>query len=132
MARKIALALLVGWAVVVLAMTLAPNKSGVQKRTEGLVNRRAESRAADVVGNVVLFMPIGALTYAAFPRRRRFVLAAGPLLSIGVEVYQATFLSARYPSVRDVSMNTIGHLAGMGIAAVMMREDRPPTEPPSS
>lgn len=107
--------MLLGWVIVVLALTLASGGAD-----EG--RSKTAGGASDVVVNVALFVPVGALALAAAPNRRRLVAASGPLLSVAVELYQAGFLPARYPSARDVITNSAGHVIGMGIAAIILRD----------
>jgi VanZ family protein len=80
---------------------------------------------SDMLQNVVLFSPFGALTALVLRQRRRtasrpvplFSAAAGFCLSAGVETLQL-FTIDRTPSLNDVLTNTAGALGG-GIAVVV-------------
>lgn len=67
-----------------------------------------------LVNNVLVCMPAGALAMVLWPRSRGWwwVLLAGTL-SLGVELVQWRYLPARTPSVLDVLANTTG--AGLGV-----------------
>ncbi len=73
--------------------------------------------ASEIVLNVLLFVPVGALVYGSGQGGRRgmglvvLAAAAGALISLTVEVTQA-FLPRRGPSVMDLLSNTMGALAG--------------------
>lgn len=69
---------------------------------------------ADMVQNIVLFLPLGFFAVVAWPRGWRAVVLAtlvGAALSASVEVVQTMTLS-RTSSVTDLIMNSAGALAG--------------------
>ena len=72
-------------------------------------------RVIDVVGNILLFVPLGVTT--ALMVRRRPVLSAALLafvLSISAETLQL-YSHSRYPSATDLVCNVAGALAGAGL-----------------
>jgi VanZ family protein len=77
--------------------------------------------AGDVVGNVVLFVPVGALGWALVRRwigwrRTLLVLSAGLAFAFVLQVAQL-FLPARSAALSDVVWNGLGLLIGMGLVA---------------
>lgn len=92
------------------------------------------SALAQVIGNVVLFAPLGALLPVAFERLRSLgrVLVTASLVSVGIELVQLAFLLThlmnRAADIDDVILNTIGAVIGYGIwrllAAARLREAR--------
>ncbi len=70
--------------------------------------------AFDIVANVLLFVPLGALA----PGRR--TLAAGLLLSVAIETTQA-LLPPRTPSLLDVLANSLGVTLGVLLHAPLRR-----------
>lgn len=80
---------------------------------------------ANLLGNVLLFVPIGLLTPAIWPNFRRLWKAAlfGLLLSVGIELTQMTFsllgMLFRTTDVDDVILNTSGALIGYALFALV-------------
>lgn len=76
-------------------------------------------RVADVVGNIVLFMPFGFLLVTAWPPRRRGVwpvgLCAALLLSAAAEGAQL-YSHSRVPSIADLASNVTGASIGLWLA----------------
>jgi len=71
--------------------------------------------------NVLMFIPLGFLISTLLPVRVWWLaLIATPILSIAIELTQATLLTARFATVADVLANSIGGLIG-AIAAVGLR-----------
>ncbi|MCW5661686.1 MAG: VanZ family protein [Burkholderiaceae bacterium] len=75
----------------------------------------------DVVGNVALFVPVGALGWALVHRwigwrRALLVLAAGVAFAFVLQVAQL-FVPAREAALSDVVWNALGLLIGMGLVA---------------
>ncbi|GAE35728.1 VanZ family protein [Halalkalibacter akibai] len=66
-----------------------------------------------LVGNVILFMPLGFLLPTVWKKARRFsfILLAGFLLSLLIEVSQFLF-THRVANVDDVILNTLGAMIG--------------------
>jgi glycopeptide antibiotics resistance protein len=66
-----------------------------------------------VVGNLLLLLPVGALLPLAFRGvGLRHILAAGLAISLGIELAQWGMSAGRQPDVDDVWMNTLGAAAG--------------------
>jgi VanZ family protein len=76
----------------------------------------------DVLVNILLYIPLGACAYLAFPkwRRVRFVapVVLALLLSVSVELAQA-FEPLRSSQLSDVLTNTLGGAMGMALAAFL-------------
>jgi glycopeptide antibiotics resistance protein len=76
-------------------------------------------RVADVVGNVVLFMPFGFLVATAWQPRRRGVwplgVCAALLLSASAEGAQL-YSHSRIPSIADLASNVTGASIGLWLA----------------
>lgn len=76
---------------------------------------------ADMVTNLLVYIPLGLLLVRSFPGRWRAVSSIamatvlGSVLSIGVEVLQL-FLPARVSSMGDIALNAAGSLIGAVIA----------------
>jgi hypothetical protein len=75
----------------------------------------------DVVGNVVLFVPVGALGWALVHRwigwrRTLIVLAVGVAFAFVLQVAQL-FIPRRSAALSDVVWNALGLLIGMGLVA---------------
>jgi len=104
----------------------------------------------DVAQNIVLFLPAGYLGILVVGRTvagaHTLVVLACAFLSFGIETVQHFFLPWRYSTWIDIVSNTLGGLAGTGVARLMMppepaavrrdmvdnvgfwrAEDRPPT-----
>ncbi len=122
---------LAGWLGVILLLTLSPHNTQTQAAGDNAVARaerrvdvpgrvpaRFKARQTDLVGNVLLFVPLGFLGAIAFPRKRALVVAGGVVLAAGVELMQAVFITTRTGSVTDVATNATGHLFGVGVALV--------------
>ena len=70
----------------------------------------------EAVANVLVFVPIGIIAFIVFRRAWPVALAAGPLLSIGVEIVQEVALPHRIGSVADIALNTLGATIGVILA----------------
>ena len=79
---------------------------------------------ADVVSNVILFMPLG-LALAALGTRRRRAIFAGAALSLCVEFTQQ-FIPGRDPSLSDLVFNTTGTALGFAALRLAPRLIDPP------
>jgi VanZ family protein len=81
----------------------------------------------DVVGNVVLFVPLGVLGWAVLrPSRWPMLLAAALVVGVGVAFAFALqvaqiFVPRRDAAWSDVVWNTLGLLAGLLLAKPMLR-----------
>ena len=100
-----------------LALTLYPNprQARVADHTPLLCLVCGESGAADVVLNLLLFMPLAAgLTLLGWPWRR--VVAVCALLSLEVETLQFVAHTGRDGSLSDLLTNTTGGALGAALA----------------
>ena len=99
--------------VAVLAATLTP--SGGEKPDLSLCLVCGERGLADVLDNVILYMPLGA-AIALCGWRLPWALAAPALLSLSIEFLQI-WIPGRDPSLGDVTFNTVGAAVGIGLVA---------------
>ena len=78
----------------------------------------------DIAQDLVLFLPAGYLGILAVGRTGAgaytLVVLACALLSFGIESMQHFFLPWRYSTWIDIVSNTLGGLAGTGVARLMM------------
>ena len=107
------LAFVMASVTVVLAATLQPS-FGVVPAEGGMCVTCGELWLADLVANVLLFVPFG-VALAARGRRVPWALGAALALSVSVELLQ-NFVPGRSPVLRDVLANGSG--AALGAAAV--------------
>ncbi|MEJ1090066.1 VanZ family protein [Microbacterium istanbulense] len=71
----------------------------------------------EAIANVLVFVPIGTLAFLAFRRVAwPLAFAAGPLLSLGVELVQKAALPHRIGSVADIVLNSVGATLGVLLA----------------
>ena len=70
---------------------------------------------AENVANIAMFVPLGVLFPARWPRRRRWTIPAGVALSAGIELTQLLFLSWRSPSLIDICWNSLGAVLGYSL-----------------
>jgi VanZ family protein len=130
MAARIAL---VAWLGVVFAITLSPHNNNTQRDGDravaaarkqvdlpGTVPVRIEARETDLIGNVLLFVPLGFVAVLAFPDRKKTIAVAGPLLSGAIETFQMGYLPHRQASLADVATNSTGLFIGMAAALVVL------------
>ena len=115
--RRVGLAIGLVAALGIAAATLIPGKVAA---TAGNYAPRCRicgpMSGVDVVGNVLLFAPLGlGLAVAGFARRRTVQL--GGLASIAIELLQFTIIPGRDTSVVDVAANTLGTFAGFVVGA---------------
>ena len=77
----------------------------------------------DVAQNIVMFLPAGYLGILTVGRTGAgaytMVVVACALLSFGIETAQHFFLPWRYSTWIDIVSNTLGGLAGTGVARLM-------------
>jgi len=77
----------------------------------------------DVAQNIVMFLPAGYLGLLALegtgPGAYVLVVVACAVLSFGIETVQHFFLPWRYSTWIDIVSNTLGGLAGTGVARLM-------------
>jgi glycopeptide antibiotics resistance protein len=76
----------------------------------------------ELLGNVLLFAPLGFLLPLLLPAVRRWwqALAVGAGVSLAIELYQLTWPGVRKADVNDVLMNALGAL--LGLAALRVTE----------
>ncbi|MCZ2825387.1 MULTISPECIES: VanZ family protein [unclassified Modestobacter] len=73
-------------------------------------------------GNVLLFVPLALLLCWSLPRWPRWaVWLACVAGSVGIELVQALFLPARYPSLVDIGTNSTGAAIGVGLHWLLTR-----------
>ena len=96
----------------ILALTLQPG--GGPRRAFSTCLVCGDDGLADVIRNVVLFIPLG-LTLAQVTRRRGRALLAAALLSVGIELTQQ-WLPGRDPSLSDILTNSTGAAIGLALA----------------
>lgn len=83
----------------------------------------------EFLANIALFVPLGLLLVAAWPRSNAWVvLLLGYSASVTIELVQ-TLLPSRFPTLSDVIANTLGTAIGCLIARVFVRR-LPPRERP--
>lgn len=71
----------------------------------------------EVLSNILVFVPIGILAFILFPRRIWLLaFAAGPAISVAIEVVQRLALPHRAATVADVLANSAGATIGVAIA----------------
>ncbi|MGX1793237.1 VanZ family protein [Microbacterium sp. NPDC055312] len=79
----------------------------------------------EFLANIALFVPLGLLLVAAFPRANAWVvLLIGYSASATIELVQ-TLLPSRYPTLSDVIANTLGTMIGCLIARVFVPRRAP-------
>lgn len=78
--------------------------------------------------NILLFVPMGIIA-AVWTRKAWFGLGIGFLTSCVIELGQALFLAARFPSGLDVLANALGAGIGAGIYYVAHKRNRSVVEP---
>lgn len=103
-------------AVVIGVVTLTPQPVGHAVAFGPTCLVCGEMGGADVIANVLLFLPLGAgLALAGLPWRR--ALLAGALVSLGIETVQLLAIPGRYATLSDVLTNTTGAALGAALAA---------------
>ena len=71
----------------------------------------------EVLANVLVFVPIGALAFVLLPRQIWMLsLLTGPAMSVLIEGIQRVALPHRAATVNDVVANSIGATAGVALA----------------
>lgn len=105
----------------------APPPGDALEAIRDALRPRPPASRGDVLANLALYAPVGALLAPLLPARLgaalRLALAAlaGLLLSAGIEAAQV-FLPARHANPWDVALNTAGTLAGGAVALWLGRE----------
>ncbi len=80
----------------------------------------------DIVGNIILFMPLGALLVLRWPRMAPVVVVViGFAASSAIELAQLLVLTERDATVNDIALNTsgaaLGWIAGRTVADLVWR-----------
>jgi glycopeptide antibiotics resistance protein len=130
--RRVTLVLLVLYVAFVCVVTLSPRMPGsstVARLVDRVLLELHERGIAlwvdyltiEFLGNILMFIPLGALTAMLLDRRHWWaLLILGTLFSGAIEVAQYLLLPARFSELRDVVSNTIGFLIG-AILIVIVR-----------
>lgn len=112
--RRILFALLLGWAIAVFYVTLAPAGYTPPLTLEGfLCVACGELDVSDMIGNWVLFVPGGLLATLLFGPRRGLLL---PICLTGLVELIQIGVPGRDPALQDVIFNSVGALTGLGLA----------------
>lgn len=116
--------------IVWLPATAASKVTGIVFRLAGYVSEHSgislttSYTVFEFVANIALFVPLGLLLVAAWPRSNAWVvLLLGYSASATIELVQ-TLLPSRYPTLSDVVANTIG--TAIGCLAVRLFVQRHP------
>ena len=128
-ASTAALLLLAGWLLLTAYATLSaryqpwvPPRSYVNLKPFASFTSEPARSTSELVENVALFMPLGALLPFAIPRRSLLVvLASATVLSTGIEWLQYASHDGRFADVDDVILNVAGALLGWLAWAVARR-----------
>lgn len=124
MKRLLALALVLGYSVLVVQLTLRDPEHG--RWAFSLADRLAVSASGgglawsrtEVLANVALFVPYGfGLTFLL--GRAWAAVALCLLISTGIELAQLASLPSRVPTLADVEHNLLGGIAGAVLAWAM-------------
>jgi glycopeptide antibiotics resistance protein len=122
--------LLAAYLAVVLVLTLTPTSQGpLAPNLVPLAGIRYTFRYAgtafgigQLVGNLLLLMPFGALARVALPRLGPWTtIAAGLSLSVLIELVQWRFIAGRMADIDDVWVNTLGCAIGVGLVWLIGR-----------
>ena len=112
-------AVLVAAAALIAVFTLLPTGSAYASVNldpgAGLAPWRSPATAVNVLGNLLLFVPLGVLLPARFPTLRPVwaLLPVAAAVSVAVEVTQYAYVPGRAADVDDVLLNTAGAVAGL-------------------
>jgi glycopeptide antibiotics resistance protein len=118
------------YAIVVLAATLSPTPldagyDAAIERFLGVLHRNGIPEwfgysKLEFSANIAMFVPLGFLMALALPRKAVWAaILLIPAFSGAIELFQATFLAARFASVLDVVANTAGGYLGAVLAIVL-------------
>jgi glycopeptide antibiotics resistance protein len=103
-------------------IAFVPFLDAAQRITDGFSS--VPNEAADIVLNVILFVPLGVFIALRWGSRwRTLTILAAAALSIGIELGQALEGVGRFSSATDVVTNTAG--AALGFVAGLRIRDRP-------
>ena len=129
--RRLVLFALFAYATFVLVITISPQMPGT-----GFVARVVDwflyelhSRGLftsvgflhlEFIGNILMFVPLGIFAALLLPRKAWWLLLLmGTAFSVGIEMFQATFLPGRFPEIRDVVSNSTGFLVGAAMSVTL-------------
>jgi glycopeptide antibiotics resistance protein len=117
--RRTALSALAVYAVLLGALVFSP----VGPSLKGIpLPGWLHAGAVEAAANVVVFVPVGFLVALLLPRGRRWLaVLLCCLLSTGIELVQAVFISTRLGSARDVLTNTTGAVIGLVGCSLWLR-----------
>lgn len=123
-ARRVVVAGLVAWSLVLVRLTLWPQlatpgqEDWVRAAVAALAARGAPVTylGLEAVANVLLFVPFGLLVGLLLPTRRWRVVPAGLALSALIETTQLLALPDRVATVQDVVLNTLGAAVGWALS----------------
>lgn len=118
--------------IVWLPATAASRFTGVVFRVARFVSARTDISLTtsytvfEFLANIALFVPLGLLLVAAWPRANAWVVVLlGYSASATIELVQ-TLLPSRYPTLSDVVANTIGTAIGCVLVRLVMRRQSAP------
>lgn len=88
------------------------------------LQRGGQLLLVNVIGNIIVFMPVGLLVPQLSTRRRGWLAVAlsALVLSASIEVLQGT-LTRRVSDIDDVLLNVLGALLGYSLLLVLRRID---------
>lgn len=124
---KVALAIGIAYVVTLVALTVVPTPgantldiAGGAFRPEAWLTTATWTGgwAGELLANVILFIPVGWLAARTLPLP--FAIAAPLVLTVLIEFAQL-FLPGRVSDPRDLVANSIGALAGIGLARLLAR-----------
>ena len=126
--RLLPFLLLAGYAAFLAWLTLSPmdtSGTGAQNNYDPFstirlaLDSESPRKVAQVLGNGLLFLPIGLLVPWSFPRLKLITAAVGAcLLSALIEIAQFTWVDGRVFDVDDILLNSGGALLGIMLVTV--------------
>jgi glycopeptide antibiotics resistance protein len=135
-------AMLIAYAVAVLAVTLWPSpvdqgfESQISRGLAALHRRGLPSwfgyNALEFSANMALFVPLGFLIALLLPARFWWLaLFVCPAISTSIELTQGAFLASRFATVSDIAANSLGGIIGVVVSVIVRalfpRIDRDPS-----
>jgi len=91
----------------------APPPAAAARRHRHLLD--FEGWTAEEVGNVAMFVPLGALFPLRFRRWAWWTVPVGVVVSGAIELTQRLFLDRRSPTLRDIWFNGVGTVIGFAL-----------------
>ncbi len=87
---------------------------------QGLLSQEGDIAAFNAIGNLALYVPLGAAVTWRLGMSRRNVLVLALLVSVAIEAWQVVAPDQRSADVNDVLLNVIGALGGaVGMSLVL-------------